>query len=88
MNNLDDHRFRLDLNAIALILTVLDKEAHMSSYFSTNFPDVDDSYISTIRDVQHAVARSVPADRHFDFLRGNPHLMDIFDGLLNPKPVS
>ncbi len=67
---------------LAVLLTILDKEAHNAKYFEPmrKIDDVvDTSYIDKIRRIQFVHAAQVKPEKVDEFLENNTHLNHLFN---------
>jgi len=69
----------LSVLQMAMVLTILDKEAHTSLYFAQMLPEeTDHSYIENIRTIQSIFAENLDQKVVDSMLDDNPHLAHIF----------
>ena len=68
----------LSFALLSVLLTCLDKEAHLASYFDPVRTD-DDKYIQSIRNIQFIYIDQIPAEHKANFISGNKHLADLFE---------
>lgn len=66
----------LSYGELALVLTVLDKEIHMATYFNSLRTD-DDHYIRSLVDVQRKMFANIPKANVDGFLENNRHLIHL-----------
>lgn len=80
----------INLQQLAILLTVLDKEVHNTKYFKRMIPegeeDQDNYYVENLVVLQHSFIRSMSDSSVGPFLEKNPHLEHLFHKL-NPAPL-
>jgi len=68
----------LTLNHVALILTILDKEAHNIQYFKRMSQELDSGYEDSISEAQLILAAQITEKNVEPFLEINSHLEHLF----------
>ncbi|AXL14905.1 hypothetical protein [Microviridae sp.] len=70
---------QLDLNAVALILTVLDKEAHNTQYYMRMTPQPDEGYLQSLKHASSVLTSNISPKAVDKFVEVNPHLSHLFN---------
>lgn len=68
----------LTLNHVALILTILDKEAHILKYYARQRPEDEDNYTEILNESLWILANQISPDNRKAFTAINPHLSHLF----------
>ncbi|AJK28262.1 hypothetical protein [Eel River basin pequenovirus] len=76
----------LSYGELTLVLTILDKEAHLASYFD-DMRTEDDNYVSSIRTVQKKMFANIPSDQLPGFLANNGHLVHLQAAYPDPQKI-
>lgn len=73
----------LTISEVAILLTVLDKEAHNSQYYEQMHPDnnTDTNYIQTLKKIIFTMAEHILPEFRVKFLKNNQHLQFVFPDL-------
>lgn len=77
MDNLSVKDVTMTLNDLALLLTVLDKEAFVASYYERLRKEGE--YVERVRFLQRVMFSYVSDSKKMDFVESNPHLRFLLD---------
>lgn len=72
----------MDLSDLAILLTVLSKEAHNSQFYKRMSDESDNGYIQSLQKIIHLHVASIATKQQEYLAQSYPHLRELFPDLV------